>query len=144
MADLTSNQICNICRIHYNAGLKCCSLGTSIEGGYLFAKQGSVAWIVAPAGAEVSRCWYSRNDAVTTAQASAACGDWFVPSRQDLILGYTYRCFWDSFSNSCYWSSTEARTSSAWSMFFTTGCLSRSFSKLTGILCVRAFRRVFY
>ena len=28
---------------------------------------------------EVSRNWYSRNDAVTTAESNAACGDWFVP-----------------------------------------------------------------
>ena len=39
MADLTSNQVCNICCIHYNAGLRCCALGSLVEGGYLFNKE---------------------------------------------------------------------------------------------------------
>jgi hypothetical protein len=146
MADLTSNQVCNICCIHYNAGLRCCALGTSIEGGTLFAKQGSVAWIVAPAASQVSRTWYNINDAVTSANnvVGSECNDWFVPSLNDLVLGYTYRSFWDSFSNSCHWSSTEACSGTAWQINFACGCPSRLSSKQLGVFCVRAFRRVFY
>ena len=53
MADLTSNQVCNICCIHYSAGLRCCALGSLVEGGYLFNKGGSIAWIDAAGGLHV-------------------------------------------------------------------------------------------
>jgi hypothetical protein len=142
MADLTSNQLCNICRIHYNAGLRCCALGSAVEGGRLFAKQGRVAWIVAPAATQVSRTWALRNDAVTTAQASAACGDWFIPSRDDLTLGHDCKSFWDSFSATNYWSITERYNTNGWTVFFTNGCVSSATK--TSTVCVRAFRRVFY
>jgi hypothetical protein len=152
MANLTSNQVCNICCIHYNAGLRCCSLGadlTSTQGGYLFAKQGRNAWIIAPAAQQVSRGWYERGDAVTVAQATYACGDWFVPSRFDLLLGYSCRSFWDSFSNTLYWSSTEINSTFACSISQVNGCLCASpkINSRTGLgtlQCVRAFRRVFY
>ena len=81
MADLTSNQVCNICCVHYNAGLRCCALGTVVEGGNLFAKGGGVAWIVAPKTYELTRTWYARNDAVTLANNAFGSGDWFIPSR---------------------------------------------------------------
>jgi hypothetical protein len=146
MADLTSNQVCNICRINYNAGLRCCALGSALEGGRLFAKQGGFAWIVAPVATQVSRIWTSRNDAVTTAQASAACGDWFVPSRSDLQLGGECKSFWDSPASSFYWSSTEYNALLAWYVAFGTYNNGRVFrtSKTAGPRCVRAFRRVLY
>jgi hypothetical protein len=143
MADLTSNQVCNICRINYNAGLRCCALGSAVEGGRLFRKNGSIAWIVAPAATQVSRIWTSRNDAVTTAQASAACGDWFVPGRSDLIYGFDCRSFWDSFSSTFYWTSTECNPTSAFGICFTVGGPPGIFIK-TNAFCVRAFRRVLY
>jgi hypothetical protein len=142
MADLTSNQVCNICCVHYNAGLRCCALGSLVEGGYLFAKTGGYAWIVACASRQVSRTWASRNDAVTVAQASNACGDWFVPSRTDLQLGHDCKSFWDSFSSASYWSSTVFNAASAWLVPFTNG-YANSINKTLPV-CVRAFRRVFY
>ena len=142
MADLTSNQVCNICCIHYNAGLRCCALGSLVEGGRLFAKGGRAAWIVAPAATQVSRVWTSRNDAVTTAQASAACGDWFVPSRDDLQFGHDCKSFWDSFSSFVYWTSTECAATVAWRVDLSTGYVGCG-SKASP-LCVRAFRRVLY
>jgi hypothetical protein len=142
MADLTSNQLCNICRIHYNAGLRCCALGSAVEGGRLFAKTGGYAWIVALSSTEVSRVWTSRNDAVTTAQASAACGDWFIPSRDDLILGNDCRSFWDLLPTRRYWSSTEVTATTAWNLYFYAGSCT-NFTK-SNPACVRAFRRVFY
>ena len=149
MADLTSNQVCNICCIHYNAGLRCCALGSLVEGGYLFNKDGNIAWIVACASRQVSRVWASRGDAVTVAQAGNACGDWFVPSRIDLQLGHDCKSFWDSFSSSYYWSSTVYSTryvGYSWVVHFNSGTIygglyagyqNRSYP-------VRAFRRVFY
>jgi len=142
MADLTSNQVCNICCIHYNAGLRCCALGSLVEGGYLFAKDGGVGWIVACSSRQVSRVWASRADAVTVAEASNACGDWFVPSRTDLQYGHDCKSFWDSFSSTTYWSSTEYNATIAWLVCFNTGGFY--ISGKTGVRCVRAFRRVFY
>ena len=142
MANLTSNQVCNICSIHFNAGLRCCALGSLVEGGYLFNKGGRQAWIVACSSRQVSRAWASREDAVTTAQAGNACGDWFVPSRTDLKLGHDCKSFWDSFSSAIYWSSAENSATLAWSVSFSTGYIG-NYSK-THTRCVRAFRRVSY
>jgi len=142
MADLTFNQLCNICCVHYNAGLRCCALGSLVEGGYLFRKQGSYAWIVACSSRQVSRVWASRADAVTVAEASNACGDWFVPSRTDLQYGHDCKSFWDSFSSANYWMSTELSATIAWAVFFGTGTVGTSFK--TNVSCVRAFRRVLY
>ena len=142
MADLTLDQVCNICCIHYNAGLRCCALGSLVEGGYLFNKGGRQAWIVACACAQVSRIWAFRADAVTVAQAGNACGDWFVPSRTDLQLSHDCKSFWDSFSSFNYWSSTEFNFTCAWTVNVSNG----NFYNLikTGTRCVRAIRRVSY
>jgi len=142
MADLTSNQVCNICCIHYNAGLRCCALGSLVEGGYLFNKGGRQAWIVACSSRQVTRTWASRDDAVTVAQASNACGDWFVPSKTDLQLGYDCKSFWDSFSSANYWSSTEATATNAWRGAFNCGNIFNCPKTCT--YCVRAIRRVLY
>ena len=145
MADLTSNQVCNICCIHYNAGLRCCALGSLVEGGYLYAKDGSIAWIVACSSRQVSRTWYLREDAVTVAEASNACGDWFVPSRTDLQLGHDCKSFWDSFSSlNRYWSITEANATEAWAVCFASGLISCAVQRKTSSISVRAFRRVSY
>ena len=144
MAALTSNQVCNICCIHYNAGLRCCALGSLVEGGYLFAKRGGIGWIVACYSRQVSRAWASRADAVTVAEASNACGDWFIPSRTDLLLGNDCKSFWDSFSSNCYWSSTEQSGYQACNVSFSNGSTANVESGKAGTYCVRAFRRVSY
>ena len=146
MAALTSNQVCNICCIHYNAGLRCCALGSLVEGGYLFNKDGSIAWIVACASRQVTRNWTARGDAVTTAQASNACGDWFVPARTDLQLGHDCKSFWDSFSSSFYWSNTTLFTGStaAWCVNFLNGFSNTSICDISTFMFIRAFRRVSY
>ena len=147
MAELTSNQVCNICCIHYNAGLRCCALGSLVEGGYLFAKRGGIGWIVACSSRQVSRSWYFRNDAVTTAQAGNACGDWFVPSRTDLQFGYDYKSFWDSFSPTFYWTSTERESNGVYARIVhlgTSNTLESVSTRKNYICCVRAFRRVCY
>jgi len=118
-------------------------LGTALEGGYLICQASSVQWIVAPAATEVSRNWHSRNDAVTTANASAACGDWFVPTCGQLQNpGYTCRTYWDSCSSAYYWSSTECNGTFAWIVYFTSGNTIGGNKSGTG--CVRALRCVSY
>jgi hypothetical protein len=118
-------------------------LGDPYGGGYLICQASSVQWIVAPASTEVSRNWHCRNDAVTTAQASAACGDWFVPTCGQLQNpGYVCRTYWDSYSSEYYWSSTEWNNDNAWNVCFTSG-FTRCSGK-TSTFCVRAFRCVSY
>lgn len=122
------------------------ALGGFVQGGYLICKSGGVGWIVAPASTEVSRAWASQSDAVTLAQASAACGDWFVPTFPQLQNpGYTCRTYWDSYSSASYWSSTTAtfpNNSYACGVNFSDG---NTFNSLkTGTACVRAFRCVTY
>ena len=146
MAALTSNQVCNICCIHYNAGLRCCALGSLVEGGYLFAKRGGIGWIVACSSRQVSRAWASRADAVTVAQASNACGDWFIPSRTDLQLGNDCKSFWDSFSSARYWTSTQKSAAGpfAWYVDLASGFIGNTTPEQDSPIWARAFRRVSY
>jgi hypothetical protein len=117
--------------------------GADFGGGRIICESGGTRWIVAPNTTEVSRDWYCRDDAVTTAQANAACGDWFVPDIGQLQNpGYTCRTYWDSYSSTRYWSSTEHGSSGAWFVFFNNG--STFSSNKTLVNCVRAFRCVTY
>ena len=122
------------------------SLGeTALGGGNIIYKSGSgVAWIVAPASSEVSRNWYNRNDAVTTAESNAPCGDWFVPTLGRLQNpGYECRQWWDSYSSSIYWSNTDVYGSGrAWRVSLYDG--STSCTTMTTSFRVRAFRCVTY
>ena len=113
--------------------------------GFLLCKVGgNTAWIVAPRCSEVSRTWYCRDDSVTTANTCSGCsGVWFVPTCAQLQNpGYTCRVYWDSFSSTGYWSSTEFNAPNAWFVIFeygNAGCYVKA-----GPLCVRAFRCVTY
>ena len=119
------------------------ALGDSYEGGYLICKASTVRWIVAPAATEVSETWYSRNSAVTAAEASAACGDWFVPTCGQLQNpGYACRTYWDSYSPAGYWSSTSQTSTNAWRVFFDSGGVAANDKSSPN--CVRAFRCVSY
>jgi hypothetical protein len=118
--------------------------GTNFQGGRLICRAGGVFWIVAPSSAQVSRTWYLRNNANTRAQQVSGCTGWFVPTRPQLQNpGYTCRTFWDSFSSTYYWSSTEASSGDACGVNFNNGLAACFFSK-TNTFCVRAFRCVTY
>jgi len=72
------------------------ALGSSYLGGRFICQSGGVNWILAPGSTNVTRNWYNRNDAVTTAQAQAACGDWFIPCHTTLQNpGFVCRVYWD-------------------------------------------------
>lgn len=121
----------------------CCPLGSSIEGGRLICRASNVAWIVSPNTSEVSRNWYSRNDAVTTAQSVSGYTGWFVPTRTQLQNpGYACRTYWDSYCANFYWSDTEYNAGYALFVAFNNGGSSR-FDKAS-VRCVRAFRCVTY
>ena len=126
------------------AGVAAASLGDNIEGGYLICKSSGIGWIVAPASTEVRRTWYLRADAVTTAEANDACGDWFIPNASQLQNpGYTCRNNWDSYHWGYIWSSTELNANCARTVFFPSGALDYLQKTDTGG-ALRAFRCVTY
>ena len=89
------------------------ALGGAGLGGYLICCSSGNLWVVAPCTTEVNRNWYSRTDAVTTANANAACGDWFIPSRAQLQNpGYVCRTYWD-YACGYRWSNTDTGNHSA-------------------------------
>ena len=111
--------------------------------GRLICKAGGVAWVIAPDITQLSRTWYCREDAVTTAKEVTGSVGWFIPSSGQLQNpGYTCRTQWDSFSSTFYWSSTEVIATNACGVFFNGGGAS-SLNK-GSVYCVRAFRLVTY
>lgn len=99
-----------------------CPLGSNAEGGYLICKSSGTAWIVAPSSSEVTRTWYSRNDANTRAQQVSGCSGWFVPSCTQLYSpGYTCRTYWNSYSADCYWSDSQGFSFTARLLDFSSG-----------------------
>ena len=125
-------------------------LGGAHEGGYLICCTSRNFWIVAPSSTEVCRTWYTRYHAVNSANANAACGDWFVPSCGQLQNpGFYRRSYWDSYKGShpCrYWSNTECHSGTAWNIRFDESSnygLSHRNNK-TASRNVRAFRCVAY
>ena len=117
-------------------------LGGSGLGGYLICCASSNLWVLAPCTTEVSRYWTQRNDAITTANANAACGDWFVPSISQLQNpGYQCRTYWDYFSNTQYWSNTE---NGSHACFMNSSGNAFGGGHKLNTYCVRAFRCVSY
>jgi len=137
----------------FNEGIvvSCNPVGTGVGTACsrIICKSSGVAIIVAPISAEVGRTWYCRDDAVTTAgsitglttSAFSSTG-WFVPCIGQLQTGYSCRSFWDSYSSTYYWSSTEINSYYACRMLFNNG--STSSNGKTNTFCVRAFRCVTY
>ena len=126
--------------------IPCAALGSSTNGGFLMCKAGGLGWIVSPYSAEVSRSWYLREDANTTAQSVSGCTGWFVPTISQLDNpGYTCRSFWGPspcFSSCIYWSSTCVNTNHACYINMTNG--NPTGSSKPQNFCVRAFRCVTY
>ena len=130
-------------------------LGGAGEGGYLICCSSGNLWIVAPSGTEVQRKnWNCRTHGVTTANANAACGDWFIPSCAQLKNpGYQCKTYWDSCqmsANARYWSDTPypgIPTSAIWVRFWdghVEGAAKNPPPGATGDFYARAFRCVSY
>jgi hypothetical protein len=121
--------------------------GSSYEGGYLICGASPIRWVVSPYSAEVTRCWVSRNDANTRAQAVSGCTGWFVPTCGQLHNpGYLCRSFWGPspcYSNNYYLSSTEATNDTAWAERFCSNVII-GLNKIIDATCVRSFRCVTY
>jgi hypothetical protein len=144
----------------YDFTIRDLELGDSFEGGFIICESASVYWIVAPNTSEVSRDWYSRDDASTRAQQVSGCTGWFVPSCGQLQNpGYTCRDFWDFYCCTNYWSDSTVVTCANFFGFqfpdfttvytsgvrldFTSGSTSAIYARDT-THCVRSFRCVTY
>ena len=122
-------------------------LGGSYEGGLLICCSGGNLWIVAPSSVEVKRSWWQRSHAATSANANAACGDWFVPTLQMMQNpGFQCRTHWDSITSpEWYWGNNTDyghHGVGAKSIYMTTGGLAGD-NKNTSYW-IRSFRCVSY
>lgn len=140
--------------------IRACPVATTLpDGSRIICKCGGTAWIVAPSCTQVGSQWaggqYNSLSCGTRCcicewaglnSILINCGfnpcDWFVPSVSELQMGYACRCNWDTFSSTCYWSSTEDSSTNAYSVNFSNGGPTNC-SK-SNSLSVRAFRRVTY
>jgi len=113
-------------------------------GGYIICVSGGCGWIVAPASTEVTRKWYDRGDASTTANSVAACGDWFIPSCGEMSNpGYACRTYWDSYTETLYWTNSQRSSSNGWAFWFDSRNTGYGANK-NSTRKVRAWRRVTY
>ena len=142
MASLTSDKVCNINNVSYNAGIRCCALGACVCCGNLIAKRGGFALIVAPASTEQSRIWDNRAAVASLPDGGTAAG-WYIPSRSEFVYGVNCRTYWTSPKNTFYWSDSVYSTHNAWVVCLNkNGCHRRGKNYFTA--CVRAFRKVYY
>ena len=120
-------------------------LGQSYGGGTLICckSEESNLWIVAPDSTQVKRTWAQRSDAVTTANANAACGDWFIPSIYQLQCpGFLQRQYWNV-PTQLTWSDTQAQPSHrGYALTGNNGTIDNDNKNRSN--CVRAFRCVTY
>ena len=128
----------------YSFTTRAIAVGDSYEGGFLICKASPLRWVVSPRSAEVSRTWYLRNDANTTAQSISGCTGWFVPTVTQLQNpGFVCVSFWDSYSSAFNWSSTDnGSPTSACYVNFGSGFACSGVKP--SVTCVRAFRCVTY
>ena len=146
-----------------------CPVATTLpDGSRIICKSGGTAWIVAPETTQVGEPWgnYTACGDIDNSPPGASvhsditsvnfpclynqlisCGfnpcDWFVPCYQLLQNpGYVCRTNWDSFSTTCYWSSTEFSATCACRVCYINGLADCSGKADTN--CVRAFRCVTY
>ena len=84
-------------------------LGNSYGGGTLVCCSGGTLWVIAPDSTEAESAWWNRNQAVSCANANAACGDWFVPTVSQWVNpGWQCRTYWYTHSfPGRYWSNND-------------------------------------
>lgn len=125
------------------------NLGDSYEGGFLICKASPVRWVVSPSSAEVTRTWYVRSDANTSAQSVSGCTGWFVPSIEQMQNpGFTCKTYWPSPApTGNYWSDTNCgyfyTIGRAWRISMDNG-VAYCIAGKTNLLKVRSFRCVSY
>jgi hypothetical protein len=118
-------------------------LGCAYEGGFLICCASPTRWVVSQSSSQISRNWYLRNDAITTAQQVSGCTGWFVPTISQLQNpGYTCKAFYDAGTSGTHWSSTEYNITHACCINLQFGFAARYGKAAT--MCIRAFRCVTY
>jgi len=138
-----------------------CPLGTILgDGSAVYCRSGGQAWIVAPFSTQIadqwaSGCWNSTLIVGTGCSLCCICNwpnvynrlvccgfnpcDWFIPCENILSNAYICRAFWDTFSLSVYWSSSEDTASQArYSHWGAIGAVGSS--NKTTACCVRSVR----
>ena len=127
-----------------------CNVGCAVRGGgNVIRKTGGIIWIVAPSTAQVGSSWpmgYCNGDSGSTpnqAQRITGRSGWFIPDLGMLQTAYACKSYWDTYSTTSYWSSTERTTSSAYGVCFSSGGFTGSCNKCSSH-CVRPFRVVCY
>jgi hypothetical protein len=126
-----------------------CNVGCAVRGGgNVFRKTTGLIWIVAPSTTQVGSTWpmgYCNGEGGATpnqAQRITGRSGWFIPDLGMLQCGYACRTYWDSYSTTSYWSSTEGSTFTACLVTFANGS-TLNFIK-SSVNCVRPFRVVCY
>jgi hypothetical protein len=126
----------------YSFSTRLPQLADAYGGGFLICQSGGQRWIVAPSSTEVSRNFYERLDATTTANANATCGDWFIPSSAGMSNpGFICRNFWDSYVPTFYWTGTP-HFGGGFRISMVNGAVN--YSGAPSVWCVRAFRCITY
>jgi hypothetical protein len=98
----------------YDFTTKTLETGDLYAGGTVICISGATKWIAAPSSSQISRSWYSRAQAITTAQQVSGRSGWFIPSCAQLQNpGSNCRSFWDG--NGTYWSDTRGTPSPSYS-----------------------------
>jgi hypothetical protein len=127
-----------------------CAVGCTVRGGgNVFYKSGGIIWIVAPSTAQVGSTWpmgYCNGDSGATpnqAQRITGRSGWFIPDVGMLQTAYSCRTYWDTYSSSRYWSSTEGTDANACNVNLVIGTTG-AYGNKAGYNCVRPFRVVCY
>lgn len=123
------------------------SLGSSVFGGSLICCASNVYWIAANSNTEICRNFNSTSDANTVAQSCTGCTGWFVPSRAQLqTYGPPNRQYWDAYTATCYWSSSEVYAGSpqGWAVDMNLATSNCTFVPKGNSIPVRSFRCVTY
>ena len=119
------------------------SVGDVLKGGSIvLQKSNGLALLVAPKSTEVKSTWSKEFPEVFEALKHQGFNhsQWFVPTKEQLILAY--ETIPNEFSASNYWSSTEINATFAYIVIFSIG-FAFTFNKAS-TCCVRAFRCVTY
>lgn len=144
------------------ATLNACGVGGALtDGSRIMCASSGLAIIVAPSTTQVTGQWaggqYNSTSVgnkccVSEWSALQSCliargfnpGDWFVPDVTQLLLGYTCRTRWDSFTASAqYWTSSEFNSTNGCLVLFGSGTTGNN-AKSNTSFPVRAFRCVTY
>jgi len=136
---ITSSAGAATCLCCTNVGFACTTNIADCKGFFICCGPATNKWFVAPSCTEVSRCWYTRGDAVTVANSCMGSCGWIVPTIGQLQNpGYSCRTYWDSYAAANYWSDTEIQATAAWTGDLTND--NNNGNNKNSVCRVRAFR----